>query len=115
MGEKVTSIDLEVNIVVPGCLFDHRWMDDSYGDARKGNMKKSAEVVSGTTGIGLKKVLSSPSGDVSWEHVLAPKVVLVSTLQEALLPPPPPLHRSNKREIKVEDRCDPSRQDGRDL
>ena len=95
LGEKVTSIDLEVNIVVPGSLFDHRWMEDGYGDARQGNMKKSAEVVAGTTGIGLKKVLLSPSGDIRWEHVLAPKVVLVFTLEEAVAPPPPP--RSNKR------------------
>ena len=95
LGEKVTSIDLEVNVVSPGVLFEHRWMEDAYGDARQGNMKKSAEVVVGTTGIGLKKVVHSSSGDVRFENVLAPKVVLVSTLNEALAPPP--TTRSSKK------------------
>jgi hypothetical protein len=54
-------------------------------------------VVAGTTGIGLKKVIPSPSGEELFENVLSPKVVLVSTLQEALLPPPPPSSRSKKR------------------
>jgi hypothetical protein len=98
LGEKVTSIDLEVNVARPGAAFDHRWMEDGYGDARQGNTKKSGESIAGTTGIGLKKVLPSPSEEDLFENVLAPKVVLVSTLQEALLPPPPPTSRSNKRE-----------------
>jgi hypothetical protein len=50
LGEKVTSIDLEVNVVRPGALFDHRWMEDGYGDARQGNMKKSAESSLGRRG-----------------------------------------------------------------
>ena len=95
LGEKVTSVDLEVNVVGPDFLFDHRWMEDGYGDARQGNMKKSAEVIAGTTGIGLKKVVQSPSGDLRFENVLAPKVVLKSTLEEALAPPPKT--RSNKK------------------
>jgi len=95
LGEKVTSIDLEVNVVSPGGIFDHRWMVDGYGDARQGNMKKSAEVVAGTTGIGLKKFVQSPSGDLRFDDVLAPKVVLVSTLQEALAPLP--TTRSSKK------------------
>ena len=99
LGEKVTSIDLEVNVVSPGFPFEHRWMEDAYGDARQGNMKKSAEVVVGTTGIGLKKVVLpvSLSGEEMFENVLSPKVVLVSTLHEALLLPPPPPPRLNKR------------------
>jgi len=88
LGEKVTSVDLEVNVVGRGFLFDHRWMVDAYGDARQGNMKKSTEFVAGTTGIGLKRVIPSPSGEDLFENVLSPKVILVSTLQEALLPPP---------------------------
>ena len=97
MGEKVTSVDLEVNVVRPGFLFDHRWMEDGYGDVQQGNIKKPAEVVAGTTGIGLKKVIPSPSGEDLFDNVLSPKVVLVSTLQEALLPPPPPPLRLIKR------------------
>jgi hypothetical protein len=96
LGEKVTSIDLEVNVARPGAAFDHRWMEDGYEDARQGNTKKSGESITGTTGIGLKKVLPSPSGEDLFENVLAPKVVLVSTLREALAPPTP-TSRSNKR------------------
>ena len=97
LGEKVTSIDLEVNVASPNAVFNHRWMEDGYGDARQGNTKKSGESIAGTTGIGLKKVIPSPSGEEMFENVLSPKVVLVSTLQEALLPPPPPPPRLNKK------------------
>ena len=97
LGEKVTSIDLEVNVASPGSVFDHRWMEDGYGDARQGNTNKSGEFIAGTTGIGLKKVIPSSSGEELFENVLPPKVVLVSTLQDALLPPPPPPSRLNKK------------------
>jgi hypothetical protein len=98
LGEKVTSIDLEVNVARPGTAFDHRWMEDGYGDARQGNITKSDEFIAGTTGIGLRKVTSS-SGEELFANVLSPKVVLVTTLQEALLlpPPPPPPSQLNKR------------------
>ena len=96
LGEKVTSMELEVNVARPGVVFNHRWMEDGYGDARQGNTKKSNGVVAGTTGIGLKKVLPTRSGEEFFENVLAPKVIFVSTLQEALLPLPPPPSRSNK-------------------
>ncbi|KIM36846.1 hypothetical protein M413DRAFT_448958 [Hebeloma cylindrosporum] len=97
LGEKVTSIDLEVNVVLPGSLFNYQWMEDGYGDSRQGNMKKTGESVAGTTGIGLKKIIPSPSGESRFENVLSPKVVLVSTLQDALLPPSPAPSRSNRR------------------
>ena len=35
LGEKVTSIDLEVSVVGPRFRFDHRWMEDGYGDAQQ--------------------------------------------------------------------------------
>ena len=89
LGEKVTSIDLEVSVVGPRFRFDHRWMEDGYGDAQQENMEKSAEIVVGTTGIGLKKVVPSSSGDIRFNNVLSPKVVLVSTLRRALFPPLP--------------------------
>ena len=85
LGEKVTSIDLEISVARPGVPFDHRWMEDGYSYARKGNTKKTIKSVAGTTGIGLKKVIPSPSGgEVRFENVLSSKVVLVSTFQQAL-------------------------------
>ena len=97
LGEKVTSIELEICVVSLDAPFDHRWMEDAYADGRKGNTKKSGESVAGTTGIGLKKVIPSPSGKERFENVLSPKVVLVSTLQEARRPPSPVPVRSSKK------------------
>jgi hypothetical protein len=108
LGEKVTSIDLEVSVALPGATFDCRWMEDGYADARQGSTEKSSESVAGTTGIGLKKALPTPSWETLFDNVLSPKVALISTLQEALLPPP----QLSATGIKVEDRCDG--QDGRD-
>jgi hypothetical protein len=71
-------------------------MEDGYGDARKASTKKSNEVVAGTTGIGLKKMIISPSGEEKFESILAPKVLFLSTLQEALFPPQPPLRSTKK-------------------
>ena len=71
-------------------------MQDGYGDSRERNSNKANEMVAGTTGIGLKKVVSLPGGGEQFENVLSPKVVLVSTLKEALHPPPPS-SRSNKK------------------
>jgi len=100
LGEKVTSIDVEVNVVRPNHPFDYRWMQDEYGDVRQGNTKRSNEAVAGTTGIGLKKVIPSPSGEERFDNILSPKVVLMSTLKDALLPAPPPASRSNKKKQK---------------
>ena len=82
LGEEVTDVD--VIVVRPKALFDHRWMEDGYGDIRHGNTRNSHEVVAGTTGIGLKRVLPSLSGEELFENIISPKVVLVSTLQDAL-------------------------------
>lgn len=101
LGKKTTSIDLEVNITCPGVPFDYQWMQDVYGEGLRAN----SEVVAGMTGIGLKKIVRLQSGDEMFESVLAPEVILVSTLQqEGLYPwddegqgmsspskPPPPL------------------------
>ena len=93
LGEKVTSIDLEVNVVPPGIAFDHQWMKDGYGDARQEHVKKSAKVTAGTTAISLRKVVVSSSGDIRFKNVLSAKVILASTSEEALeeaqAPPPP--------------------------
>src|SRR5258708_1880289 len=80
LGE-VTSIGLEVNVARPSAAFDDRWMEDGYGESRQGNTKKSSEFIAGTTGIGLKKALLSPSWEELFGNVLSPKV----TLQEVLL------------------------------
>jgi hypothetical protein len=89
LGEKATSIDLEVNVIRPGVPFDYRWMQDVYGDSspQLEEFTGEFEVVAGMTGIGLKKIVRLPSGDEMFESVLAPEVILASTLrQEGLYP-----------------------------
>ena len=82
LGEKVTSIDLEVNVVPPAwrlpgfpLALDHWWIEDGYADARQGNVKKSGEPIAGTTRIGLRKVFPSSSGEGLFENIILPKVV----------------------------------------
>jgi len=96
LGEKVTSIDLEVNVARPGVAFDHRWMEEAYRYGSTQNSHEIVRLVAGTTGIGLKKVVPSPSGEELFENVLSPKVIIMSTLQEALRTPSPAPFRSNK-------------------
>ncbi|PPQ69515.1 hypothetical protein CVT25_013379 [Psilocybe cyanescens] len=100
--EKYTSADLEAFSIGPGGPFE-TWMEDAYGDERQAadNGRGSAgKIVAGTTGIGLKKLKASPRGHRSapetFESVLSPKVILESTLREALEPPPPTKGRKRR-------------------
>ncbi|PPQ64189.1 hypothetical protein CVT24_008563 [Panaeolus cyanescens] len=92
LGEKITSSDIHVSLVPPNSRFDASWMDDAFADARAKPVQGGpAQRVVGTTGFGLKKAIvgkRSPSGELMFESVLAPKVTLESTLNEALNPPP---------------------------
>ncbi|KAF9047640.1 hypothetical protein BJ165DRAFT_1467405, partial [Panaeolus papilionaceus] len=94
IGEKITSADIRVSLVPPQSLFNASWMDDAFADARATVSRTGPiQCVVGTTGFGLKKVISAekrgPSGELLYESVLSPKVILESTLNEALNPPPP--------------------------
>ena len=100
LAEMVALIsDLEVNVARPFVPFDHRRMQDVYGETPpQGHSSKADEVVAGTTGIGLNKVILSPSGNKIFKSILPPEVILVSTLRrEGLLPPSSLLARSNKK------------------
>ncbi|KAF8901863.1 hypothetical protein CPB84DRAFT_1746871 [Gymnopilus junonius] len=115
LGEKFTSADLEVNVVRTTAKFDGKWMEDAYGDGREaGGKKAKEEMVVGTTGIGLKKVVIDRErgfplkGQEMFENVVSPKVVLESTLRESLDPPPPT--RGKGRRKKVEEEVPPAGQ-----
>jgi len=94
IGEKVTSSDIEVNVVPPGSPFSKALMEDDYpGDRREGR----PESVVATTGIGLWKVApSAPNGALAYMNVLSPKIVLESTLKAAVFGPPPSAAKSTK-------------------
>ncbi|KAF4620518.1 hypothetical protein D9613_001124 [Agrocybe pediades] len=95
LGEKFTSADLQVFEIRAGDKFNHRHMEDVFGDSRRGGSDQDQlNVVVGTAGLGLQKftsIRSASSGPLqaSVELLLPAKVVLASTLQEALEPPTP--------------------------
>ena len=101
IGEKVTSSDIEVNVVPPGSPFSKALMEDDYpGDRREGR----PESVVATTGIGLWKVApSAPSGALAYANVLSPKIVLESTLIAVFEPPPPPVAKPKRTKTSKPD------------
>ena len=109
LGEDITSTDMELAIIDPGEAFNPTYMEDGYGDARvsSGSEKKTSEKVSATTGLGLRKISMKPTSKGRVLHsamVSLPKVVLESTVQEAMDPAPPPVSRLRKKPEKHGDR-----------
>ena len=93
LGEVITSIDIEVATIDPGTTFDSAFMDNGWG-----SQGSTLEIVSGTTGLGLKKVMKPSTGGDSLvpnvDIISRPVVILESTVKGALAPPSP---RTQKR------------------
>ena len=90
IGEKFTSSDLDIIAFECDRIFDPAIMDDAYSDGRRstsGN-KRTTEDIVGTTGIGLGKVIEERSGKDILQTIIPAKIVLRSTLNETLDPPP---------------------------
>ncbi|KDR69826.1 hypothetical protein GALMADRAFT_214905 [Galerina marginata CBS 339.88] len=103
LGEKITSADIEVFVARTGSQFKP-WMEDAYGDIQDpGGKWGSKEVVVGTTSMGLKKILTSRGyHDLeTLEPVLAPKVILETTIREALQPSALTKGRNNSRQMRA--------------
>jgi hypothetical protein len=104
-GEDVTSADLEISIIPSGQTFDPSYMEDAYYDGR---CKKSApEPVINTSGLGLQKIVVTRlngGGGVQKHAVMLsmPKVVLETTIKEALEPLPPVKKKPFRREVRSE-------------
>ena len=88
IGENFTSADLDVFIFECDKIYDPTIMEDAYGDGRQSSGKRAPEAIVGTTGIGLGKVMEERSAeDMIQIHPLIPaKIVLTSTMNEALEP-----------------------------
>ena len=89
LGEDIMSIDIEVATIDPGTTFDSALMENGWPALTK---ERASEIVSGTTGLGLKKVIMKPSTDgdslaPNVDVICRPKVILERTVQEALVPP----------------------------
>jgi len=89
LGEDITSIDIEVATIDPGTTFDSAFMDNGWPALTK---ESASDIISGTTSLGLKKVIMKPSteGDSltpNADVICRPKVILERTAQKALVPP----------------------------
>jgi len=99
IGEKVTSADIELNVVCPGSPFIKAMMEDVYSSNKP---EVRFESVIATTGIGLWKVGPS-NGPSVYTVVLSPKIVLDSTLKSVPDPPPPPAARQKRTKTSKPD------------
>jgi hypothetical protein len=90
LGEGITSVDLEVNIIETGRTFDPRYMEES-NDFKGGkplppggsNFNVTSERVVGTTELGLWAKKGRTDG---YESILLPKVALEEVLKESIVP-----------------------------
>ena len=106
VGEKFTSADLHISIFHWGSAYQPSRMNDAYSDGRQPSDKQAPELIVGTTGIGLKKAtIERDARDVPlFENVISAKIVLESTLKEAL--EPVKISRRNKRKKKPVENTD---------
>ena len=111
IGEKFTSTDLEICVFKCDEIFDPVSMEDAYGES---SGKRAPEAIVGTTGIGLAEVTAERSAKDAFRvrYVIPAKIVLTSTMNEALEPPP---RMRRKRALrKLVEVTDGANQDGRD-
>ena len=87
LGEKFTSADIEVDSIGFGQKFDSAYMEDAYGDDRRGGGSTGPDRVLATAGMALRKNMP-PGSQYQYEKVLPAKVVLESLLKAALEPAP---------------------------
>ena len=111
IGEKVTSVDLDIFVFECDKAYDPSLMDDGYSDGRQSSGTRAPEAIIGTTGFGLGKVVVVRGAkDVLQVQSLIPaKIVLTSTLNEALEP-----IQSTRRRKKKPVVTNGANQDGRD-
>jgi hypothetical protein len=117
IGEKFTSADLRIFAFECDRIYDPAIMEDVYGDDRQSSGKRvpQAGAIVGTTGIGLAKVKEAERSvkDAPLFRALIPaKIVLRSTLKEALEPIQPTRFIKNKPVETI--MMDGANQDGRD-
>ena len=95
IGEKFTSADLDIYVFECDMIFDPEIMEDAYGDGRQSSGKRAPEPIVGTTGIGLGKIMSEGSEKDAFRisTLIPAKIVLTSTMKEALEPMQPKKER----------------------
>ena len=113
IGEKITSADLDIFIFECDKIYDPNLMEDAYGDGRQSSGKQAPEAIVGTTGIGLGQVMAERSAKdiIQMQSLIPAKIVLTSTMNEAL-EPIQPTRRKKKKPVENTDGAD---QDGRNI
>ena len=110
IGEKFISADLAISVFDYDMAYDPSCMDVAYGDGRRPSSKRAPDTIIGTTGIGLKKLVVEHGGSkdaLRFQNVISAKVVLRSTLTEALEPVKPSrLKKLKKPVVEVMDGAD---------
>ena len=89
IGEKFTSADLDIFVFECDHVYDPTIMEVAYGDDRRSSGSKGApEAIVGTTSIGLAKITIAERSDGAphFQSLIPAKIVLRSTLKEALEP-----------------------------
>ena len=105
IGEKFTSADLDIFVFECDTVFDPVDMDDAYGDGRQSSGKRAPEAIVGTTGIGLGRVIAERSAKdtLEFQTLIPAKIVLTSTLKEALEPIQPSKGKLKKKLVENTD------------
>lgn len=116
IGEKIMSVDLDTIVFECDRTYDPANMDTAFSDGRQSSSSKQApEVIVGTVGIGLGKLITersrrrsakdSESDVLQFQTLIPAAIVLQSTLNKAL--------GSIQKKV-VENIVDGANQDGRD-
>ena len=113
IGKNFTSADLDIFVFECDQIYNPAIMDDAYSDGRQSSGKRVLEAIVGTTGIGLGKVTAKRNAKdvLQMQTLISAKIMLTSTMNEALEPIQP--IKVMKKKSPVEN-TDAANQDGRD-
>ena len=113
IGEKFTSADLDIYVFKCDENYDPATMDDAYSDGRRSSSKRAPEAIVGTTGIGLVKLLVERNAKdaIQLQMMISPKIVLKSTLNEALEPQTSRFSRLKKKKKPLVETADVTQAD----
>ena len=109
ISEKFTSADLDISVFEYDKTYDPETMDDAYSDGKQSSGKQATETIVGTTGLGLGKIIVERSAkDAQQLQIIIPaKIVLKSTLNEALEPIQSSTRIKKKKPVELMDGADP--------
>ena len=108
IGEICTSADLDIFVFECDKAYDPVTMEDAYSDGRQSSGKRAPETIVGTTGIGLGKIIVElgAKDDLQLQTIIPAKVVLKSTLNEALEPMQSTTTRIKEKPVELMDGAD---------